>query len=115
MISSLKSSKASSKMSKPISTIPSRTLNTFVRYNSPSANYYFTTDNNSNILENNPALKFKSAGCQEDTKRWGTIWTSAGNTMPKLNMCVRQKVVKVMTSSGELLTAIAYDTDRCFF
>ena len=93
----------------------SRTLNTSVRQKIPASNYYFTTENSSQVLDKNPALRFKSAGCQVDTSRWGTVWAMQGNNIPKLDKCMRQKMVKVTTNSGETLKAISYNTDSCSF
>eukprot|EP00090_Calanus_glacialis_P024202 TRINITY_DN37572_c0_g1_i1.p2 TRINITY_DN37572_c0_g1~~TRINITY_DN37572_c0_g1_i1.p2 ORF type:complete len:119 (-),score=38.95 TRINITY_DN37572_c0_g1_i1:24-350(-) len=108
-------------MSKPVSSLitqtvqNSRTMNTFVRQNIPASSYYFTTDNSSQLLDKNPALRFKSAGLQVETSRWGTVWTMQGNNMPNLDKCMKQKMVKVTTNSGETLMAISYNTDSCSF
>ena len=104
------------RMSKPASTLMnSRTLNTFVRQNTPASNYYFTTENHSQILDKNPALRFKSGGWQEDNKTWGLLWTLQGSTkpMPKLDISVKQKLVRVTTKSGEKVMAVTYNTESC--
>ena len=92
----------------------SRTLNTFVRQNTPASKYYFTTDKSSHIMDKNPALRFKSGGWQEDNKKWGLLWTLHGSNrpMPKLDMCVKQKLVRVTTNSGQKVMAVTYNTDR---
>ena len=105
-------------MSKPASSlITSRTLNTFLRQNFRASKYYFITDNSSQILDKNPALRFKSGGWQEDNKKWGLLWTLQGSKrpMPKLDMCVKQKLVMVTTNSGEKVMAVTFNTDSCSF
>ena len=117
MTSQLKN-KSTITMSKPVSFAIQnyRALNTTVRQNMTLSNTIFTTDNKlANILRQNTALRFKSGGWQEDTKKWGLLWTLEGKnrTKPMLDMCVKQKLVKVTTNSGEKVMAITINTDSC--
>ena len=104
-------------MSKAFSSLIScRALNTFVSRNVKAGNYYFTTGLNKDILDKNPNMCFKSGGYQEDTKQYGHLWTMSGNTKPIMpSSCVRQKVVKVTTSSGKTVMATTLDTSVCTF
>ena len=80
------------------------------------SNTIFTTDNKlATILKQNNTFWFKSGGWQEDTKKWGLLWTIDGKnrTKPMLDMCVKQKLVKVTTNSGEEVMAITINTDSC--
>merc|ERR1712129_386549 len=86
------------------------------RQNMTLSNTIFTTDNKlANILKQNTALRFKSGGWLEDTKKWGLLWTLEGKnrTIPILDACVKQKLVEVTTNSGEKVTAININTDSC--
>ena len=79
--------------------------------------YIFTTDHRSSfILEENNALKlkFKTGGYQEDNKKTGILWTLQGQNrtlLPRLDKCIKQKLVRVTTNSGEKVMAIACNTE----
>ena len=88
----------------------SRAHSAFGSRNAPVSNY-FITDNNNQILNKTPGLRFKSGGWQEDNKKWGLLWTIEGNIMPNVDMCFKQKLVKVTTKTGERVMAITYDTN----
>eukprot|EP00091_Calanus_sinicus_P006555 TRINITY_DN17248_c0_g1_i1.p1 TRINITY_DN17248_c0_g1~~TRINITY_DN17248_c0_g1_i1.p1 ORF type:complete len:109 (-),score=25.78 TRINITY_DN17248_c0_g1_i1:130-456(-) len=92
-------------MSKPISVLLSKagpSLRTLSSTNTRNVSNYFVTDNNNQILKANPGLRFKSGGWQEDNKKWGLLWTTESNNVPRLNSCYKQKLVRVTTKAGRL-------------
>ena len=106
-------------MSKPVSKLiiqsvqNSRSHSAFGARNSPPS-YIFMTDNNNRIQNKFTGLKFKSGGCQEDTKKWGLLSTMQGNNMPRMDICIKQKLVMVTTQTGEKVMAITCEDSSCY-
>ena len=103
-------------MSKPISVVLKKAGPHLRALNSVHTRYvsnYFVTDNNNQILKANPGLKFKSGGWQGDNKKWGLLWTTESKSMPRMDRCFKQKLVRVTTKAGETVVAITYDSSGC--
>ena len=92
--------------------VQNSSASTFESSNAPVLNY-FITDSNNRILNNVPGLGGWQEGWQEDTKTWGLLWTMKANSMPKMDMYFKQKLVKVTTKTGETVMAITFDTSGC--
>ena len=101
----------SPKMSRAVFLLTHRALHSHV----PATKFYFTPNNQNLILDRKHRLKLKCAGLQEDTKRWGFLWSMVGDNVPRVDRCMEQKVVKVTAISGETVMAITFDNSSCSF
>merc|ERR1712062_51343 len=68
-----------------------------------SPQLYFVSDNSQAVLKTGPYLTFKTGGWEEESKKWGLVWSS-DRTQQSLP-AFRQKQVRVITKSGENLLA----------
>ena len=95
----------------------SRALSAFGARNTLADSHYFITDGNNRIQNQIKGLKFRSGAWREDNgeKQWGLLWTMQDDFRQKctLDVCFKQKMVKVTTKTGETVMAIQYDTSKC--
>ena len=98
-----------SKAKIPSTFIKSSMQSSRVLHGARNALTYFITNNNNKSLILHPGLRFKSGGWQEDNKKWGLLWTMEGNNTPRMDKGLKQRMVRVATMTGEMVTAIAFE------